>query len=65
MVRGFPAPPAVHLVHREPLQADDLDRQVIRGMKGFEFGTENEDSSTSWNRKVTFGPSSIGNENET
>jgi hypothetical protein len=42
MVRGFPGPPAVHLVHREPLRADDLDRQVIRGMKGFEFGTEEE-----------------------
>ena len=42
MVRGFPGPPALHLVHREPLRADDLDRQVIRGMKGFEFGTEDE-----------------------
>ena len=42
MVRGFPGPPAVHLVHREPLRADDLDRQVIGGMKGFEFGTEDE-----------------------
>jgi hypothetical protein len=42
MVRGFPGPPAIHLVHREPLRADDLDRQVIRGMKGFEFGTEEE-----------------------
>ena len=42
MVRGFPGPPAIHLVHREPLRADDLDRQVIKGMKGFEFGTEDE-----------------------
>jgi serine/threonine protein kinase KIN1/2 len=42
MVRGFPGPPAIHLVHREPLRADDLDRQVIRGMTGFEFGTEDE-----------------------
>ena len=42
MVRGFPGAPAIHLVHREPLRADDLDRQVIRGMKGFEFGTEDE-----------------------
>ena len=42
MVRGFNGPPAVHLVHREPLRADDLDRQVIRGMRGFEFGTEDE-----------------------
>ena len=42
MIRGFPGPPAVHLVHREPLRVEDLDRQVIRGMKGFEFGTEDE-----------------------
>ncbi|KZT01973.1 Pkinase-domain-containing protein [Laetiporus sulphureus 93-53] len=42
MVRGFNGPPDSHLVHREPLRADELDRQVIRGMKGFEFGTEED-----------------------
>ncbi|KAG8215598.1 hypothetical protein J3R82DRAFT_7463 [Butyriboletus roseoflavus] len=42
MVRGFSGPPDSHLVHREPLRVDDLDRQVIRGMKGFEFGSEEE-----------------------
>ncbi|OCH90369.1 Pkinase-domain-containing protein [Obba rivulosa] len=42
MTRGFRGPPDSHLVHREPLRADELDRQVIRGMKGFEFGTEEE-----------------------
>ncbi|EDR06003.1 uncharacterized protein LACBIDRAFT_251514 [Laccaria bicolor S238N-H82] len=42
MTRGFNGPPALHLVHREPLRSDELDRQVIRGMKGFEFGTEDE-----------------------
>lgn len=42
MTRGFPGPPDPHLVHREPLRADELDRNVIRGMKGFEFGTEEE-----------------------
>lgn len=42
MVRGFPGSPAIHLVHREPLRADELDPQVIKGMKGFEFGTEDE-----------------------
>ncbi|KDR72880.1 hypothetical protein GALMADRAFT_158535 [Galerina marginata CBS 339.88] len=42
MVRGFTGPPAVHMVHREPLRADELDRQVIKGMTGFEFGTEDE-----------------------
>ncbi|PPR05012.1 hypothetical protein CVT24_010205 [Panaeolus cyanescens] len=42
MTRGFNGPPAIHLVHREPLRPDELDRQVIKGMKGFEFGTEDE-----------------------
>lgn len=42
MVRGFRGPPDSHLVHREPLRSEDLDRNVIRGMKGFEFGTEEE-----------------------
>lgn len=42
MVRGFRGPPDSHLVHREPLRAEELDRNVIRGMKGFEFGTEEE-----------------------
>ena len=42
MVRGFSGPPAIHMVHREPLRADELDRQVIKGMQGFEFGTEDE-----------------------
>ncbi|KAI9068945.1 Pkinase-domain-containing protein [Trametes sanguinea] len=42
MVRGFRGPPDSHLVHREPLRADELDRSVIKGMKGFEFGTDEE-----------------------
>lgn len=42
MTRGFNGPPDPHLLRREPLRADDLDRQVIRGMTGFEFGTEDE-----------------------
>ncbi|KAF9005151.1 hypothetical protein BDQ17DRAFT_1353915 [Cyathus striatus] len=42
MVRGFAGPPDIHMVHREPLRADELDRQVIKGMKGFEFGTEED-----------------------
>lgn len=42
MQRGYRGPPDSHLVHREPLRADELDRQVIRGMKGFEFGTDDE-----------------------
>ena len=42
MTRGYRGPPDSHLVHREPLRADELDRNVIKGMKGFEFGTEDE-----------------------
>ena len=39
---GYRGPPDPHLVHREPLRAEDLDRNVIRGLKGFEFGSEDE-----------------------
>ncbi|KAF8628972.1 hypothetical protein AX15_003612 [Amanita polypyramis BW_CC] len=42
MVRGTNGSPNPHLVRREPLRVDDLDRSVIRDMKGFEFGTEDE-----------------------
>ncbi len=42
MIRGYHGAPDCHLVHREPLRADELDRNVIKGMKGFEFGTEEE-----------------------
>lgn len=42
MLRGHSGPPDTHMVHRDPLRPDELDRQVIRGMKGFEFGTEDE-----------------------
>ncbi|KAE9394058.1 Pkinase-domain-containing protein [Gymnopus androsaceus JB14] len=42
MVRGFSGPPENYLLRREPLRADELDRAVIRGMKGFEFGEEEE-----------------------
>ena len=42
MVRGYHGGPDSHLVHREPLRADELDRNVVKGMKGFEFGTEEE-----------------------
>ncbi|KAH9173166.1 hypothetical protein EDB89DRAFT_742828 [Lactarius sanguifluus] len=42
MTRGFNGPPDPHLLRREPLRADELDRHVIRGMTGFEFGTEEE-----------------------
>jgi len=42
MTRGFNGPPDPHLLRREPLRADELDRYVIREMTGFEFGTEEE-----------------------
>lgn len=42
MTRSYNGPPDPHLVHREPLRADELDSQVIRGMTGFEFGSAEE-----------------------
>ena len=39
MVRN---PPDPHLLHREPLRADEVERDVMRGMTGFEIGTEDE-----------------------
>ncbi|KAJ3977096.1 CAMK/CAMKL/Kin1 protein kinase [Lentinula raphanica] len=42
MIRGHSGPPENFLLHREPLRADELDRQVIHGMKGFEFGSDDE-----------------------
>ncbi|KIY68622.1 Pkinase-domain-containing protein [Cylindrobasidium torrendii FP15055 ss-10] len=42
MVRGFSGPPENYLLHREPLRVDELDRQVFSGMKGFEFGSEED-----------------------
>jgi hypothetical protein len=41
MVRGFDGAPDTHL-HREPLRVDELETEVIRGMTGFEFGSEEE-----------------------
>ncbi|KAG8886195.1 serine/threonine-protein kinase KIN2 [Tulasnella sp. 332] len=54
MLRGFPGPPSPYLPDREPIQpiqpnspiyhenCSPLDQKVIRGMTGFEFGTEAE-----------------------
>ncbi|KAI5118733.1 hypothetical protein M0805_000063 [Coniferiporia weirii] len=42
MVRGHGSPPDAHMLHREPVRSDELDKQVIRGMAGFEFGSEDE-----------------------
>ncbi|KAH8103668.1 kinase-like domain-containing protein [Phellopilus nigrolimitatus] len=42
MICGHGSFPGAHMLHREPLRADELDCQVIRGMSCFEFGTEDE-----------------------
>ena len=40
IVRGFTGPPETHLLHREPLRAEELDLQVIATMQGFDFGSD-------------------------
>lgn len=45
ILKGFTAPPAAHIPTRVPLRFGELDDEVIRGMTGFEFGTEAEISS--------------------
>ena len=42
MILGFNGPLDPHMLHREPLHADELDREVIRGMAGLEFGSEQD-----------------------
>ncbi|KAG6848695.1 hypothetical protein H0H93_014824 [Arthromyces matolae] len=43
MTRGFQGPPDAHMLHREPLRpGEELDRNVIKGMQGFEFGDDGE-----------------------
>ncbi|KZV66106.1 Pkinase-domain-containing protein [Peniophora sp. CONT] len=42
MNRGFAGPPDAHLLPRTPLRVDELDREVIRQMTGFEFGTPDD-----------------------
>ncbi|GAA6051304.1 hypothetical protein JCM3770_006802 [Rhodotorula araucariae] len=40
ILKGFTSPPAAHIPTRVPLRPGELDDEVIRGMTGFEFGTE-------------------------
>ncbi|GAA5974004.1 hypothetical protein JCM11641_008207 [Rhodosporidiobolus odoratus] len=40
--KGFTSSPAAHIPSRVPLRFGELDSEVIRGMTGFEFGTEAE-----------------------
>ncbi|KAH7100392.1 Pkinase-domain-containing protein [Auriculariales sp. MPI-PUGE-AT-0066] len=42
MLRGFNGAQSVHFPRRTALRVDDLDPEVIRGMTGFEFGSEKE-----------------------
>lgn len=42
IVKGYDGSPSSHLPHREPLLANELDPDVVRGMTGFEFGTPEE-----------------------
>lgn len=42
MKRGFSGPLDPHLAPRKPLRPDGLDKNVICGMGGFGFGTEEE-----------------------
>src|SRR5260370_12691588 len=42
MIQNFAGPLEIHMVPQEPLQADELEQDVICGMTGFEFGTEDD-----------------------
>lgn len=42
MIKGYDAAPDSHLIHREPLRVDELDKDVINAMGGFTFGTAEE-----------------------
>lgn len=42
MTKGFDGAPDPHLIQREPLRLDELDRRVIEGMTGFEFGSADD-----------------------
>lgn len=42
MTKGFEGRPDSHLIHREPLRADEIEMDVINRMQGFTFGTPEE-----------------------
>lgn len=42
IVKGFAGPPSSHIPPRLPLRADELDREIIKGMVGFELGSDDE-----------------------
>ena len=45
ILKGFTSAPAAHIPTRVPLRFGELDDEVVRGMTGFEFGTEAEISA--------------------
>ena len=42
IVKGFSAAPFDHVPLRTPLRVEEIDSEVIKGMLGFEFGTQEE-----------------------
>jgi len=42
MSKGYDGPPESHLIHREPLRAEELDWEIINSMGGFTFGTPDQ-----------------------
>ncbi|KAL8286809.1 hypothetical protein RQP46_004337 [Phenoliferia psychrophenolica] len=40
MTKGFTGPPSPHIPPRTPLRLDQISPEVIKGMVGFEFGSE-------------------------
>ncbi|KAM0793024.1 hypothetical protein ACM66B_000515 [Microbotryomycetes sp. NB124-2] len=42
VVKGFAGPPSSHLPARTPLKPEEIDRDIVKGMSGFDMGTEEE-----------------------
>ncbi|KAK4058217.1 Serine/threonine-protein kinase [Microbotryomycetes sp. JL221] len=42
IVKGFSGPPSSHLPNRSPLKPEEIDRDIVKGMSGFDLGTEEE-----------------------
>ncbi|KAK4054727.1 Serine/threonine-protein kinase [Microbotryomycetes sp. JL201] len=42
VVKGFAGPPSSHLPARTPLKPEEIDREIVKGMSGFDMGTEEE-----------------------
>lgn len=42
IIKGFTGPPADHVPSRTPLRFEEIEFEIIKGMVGFEFGTEQE-----------------------